>query len=329
MIAGAEGTTSKPWGSGQATTGDPTGSGRRLGAPERLAKGLGWFSIGLGVPQVLAPGRVNRLIGVEDSRRNRMVMRAMGVRELAGAPGILDRPRPAGFLLARVAGDVLDLSLLGAALGAQRNRRVRVAAATAAVAGVAVLDVIASATTSRSADPTTDGGSVRARAAITVNRPPEEVYRLWRDVESLPGFMAHVESVHAQGEGRSHWVARAPAGTTVEWDAEVVEDIPGQLVGWRSLDGADVPNAGTVRLTPAPGGRGTEVRVDLEYRPPAGALGAGAARVFGEDPVQQLADDLRRFKQVAETGDVVRSDGSPDGTRTQRQLHQRDAAPVV
>ncbi|MBW3644960.1 MAG: SRPBCC family protein, partial [Actinobacteria bacterium] len=257
------------------------------------------------------------------------VMRAMGVRELAGAPGILDRPRPAGFLFARVAGDALDLAVLGVALRARGNVRARVAAAMAAVAGVTVLDVIASAKTSRSADPTTGGGAVRAQSAITVNRPPDEVYRFWRDVENLPRFMAHLESVHGQGDVRSHWVARAPAGATVEWDAEVVEDVPGSLVAWRSLDGAEVPNSGTVRLAPAPGGGATEVRVDLEYQAPLGAAGAAAARLFGEDPIQQIKDDLRRFKQVVETGDVVRSDGSPDGTRTQRQLHQREAQPLA
>ncbi|HEV2766419.1 MAG TPA: SRPBCC family protein [Acidimicrobiales bacterium] len=278
---------------------------------------------------MLAPGRMNRLIGVDDSRQNRAVMRAMGVRELASAPGILDRPRPAGFVFARVAGDALDLAVLGAALRARGSVRARVAAAMAAVAGVTVLDVIASAKTSRSADPTTGGGAVRAQGAITVNRPPDEVYRFWRDVENLPRFMAHLESVHGQGDVRSHWVARAPAGGTVEWDAEVVEDVPGSLVAWRSLDGAEVPNSGTVRLAPAPGRGATEVRVDLEYRPPLGAVGAAAARLFGEDPAQQIKDDLRRFKQVVETGQVVRSDGSPDGTRTQRQLHQREARPLA
>ncbi len=329
MGSARTGTPTTSDGARHATTGDPTGSDRRRGTGERLAKGLGWFSVGLGVPQVLAPGRMNRLIGVDDSRQNRAVMRAMGVRELAGAPGILDRPRPAGFLFARVAGDALDLAVLGAALRARGNVPARVAAAMAAVAGVTVLDVIASAKTSRSADPTTGGGAVRAQSAITVNRPPDEVYRFWRDVENLPRFMAHLESVHGQGDVRSHWVARAPAGGTVEWDAEVVEDVPGSLVAWRSLDGAEVPNSGTVRLAPAPGGKATEVRVDLEYQPPLGAIGAAAARLFGEDPLQQIKDDLRRFKQVVETGDVVRSDGSPDGTRTQRLLHQREAQPLA
>ena len=329
MGSARPGNPTTPEGGGRATTADPRGSDRRRGAGERLAKGLGWFSVGLGVPQVLTPGRMNRLIGVDDSGQNRAVMRAMGVRELAGAPGILDRPRPSGFLFARVAGDALDLALLGAALRAKGSVRARVVVAAAAVLGVTVLDVIASAKTSRSADPTTDEGSVRAHGAITVNRPPDEVYRFWRDFENLPRFMAHLESVRGQGDVRSHWVARAPGGGTVEWDAAVVEDEPGKLVAWRSLDGAEVPNSGTIRLAPAPAGGATEVRVDLEYQPPLGAAGAAAARLFGEDPVQQIRDDLRRFKQVVETGDVVRSDGAPDGTRTQRQFHQRDAQPLA
>ena len=296
------------------------------GRSERLAKGLGWLSIGLGVPQVLVPGRVNRLIGVEDSRRNRAIMRAVGVRELGVAPGIFDRPRPAGFLFARLAGDAADLALLGAALRAKGNRRVRVAAAAVAVAGVAVLDGFAGARTSRSSDRRTEGGAIHASAAITVNRPPDEVYALWRDLENLPRFMSHLRSVRTDGGEGSHWVAKAPAGT-VEWDAEIVEDVPGQLIAWRSLEGADVPNSGKVRLAQAPGQRGTEVAVELEYLPPAGAIGAAAARLFGEEPRQQIRDDLRRFKQVSETGDVVVSDGNPGGTHVLRQFHQRDAQP--
>ncbi len=303
------------------------GDGGR-GAEERLAKALGWFSVGLGVPQVLVPGRVNRLIGVDDTRRNRWTMRAVGLRELGGAAGILDRPLPAGFLFARVAGDAMDLALLGAALRGKRNGRGRVAAAAVAVAGVAVLDVVASAKTSRSSDPTTRGGAVRTRTAITVNRPPEDVYAFWRDLENLPRFMFHLESVQAKDGDRSHWVAKAPAGRTVEWDAEVVDDVPGERISWRSVEGADVPNSGSVRLAEAPGGRGTEVTVDIEHQPPGGAMGAAVARLFGEDPVQQLKDDLRRFKQVMETGEVVRSDGTPDGTRTQRQLFQNEGQPT-
>ena len=310
-----------------ATTSEPRGAERRDGAEDRMAKALGWFSIGLGLPQVLAPGQVNRLIGVEDTARNRAIMRAVGLRELTGAAGILDRPRPSGFLFARVAGDAMDLALLGAALASERSDRERVTAAATAVAGVAVLDVIASTKTSRSSDPGTAKGGLRARAAITVNRSPDDVYGYWHRFENLPTFMYHLEAVEDLGQGRSHWVAKGPAGTRVEWDAEIVEDVADRLIAWRSLEDADVPNSGSVRLAPAPGGRGTEVRVEVEYRPPAGAVGASVARLLGEDAEQQLKDDLRRFKQAIETGEVVRSDASPEGSLTQRQVFQREAHP--
>ncbi|HEV7887856.1 MAG TPA: SRPBCC family protein [Acidimicrobiales bacterium] len=167
---------------------------------------------------------------------------------------------------------------------------------------------------------------MRARTVITVNKPASECYALWRDFERLPEFMYHLESVQTAGGRRSHWRAKAPAGTTVEWDAEITEDEPDRRIAWRST-GGDVENEGSVDFAPVPGGQGTEVAVAVDYTPPGGPLGALVAKLFGEEPLQQLKDDLRRFKQVLETGEVVRSDGSPDGTRTQRQFHQEDAHP--
>jgi uncharacterized membrane protein len=148
--------------------------------------------------------------------------------------------------------------------------------------------------------------------SVTINRPRQEVYEFWRDLEHLPTFMIHLEAVTSSGNRRSHWVANAPTGR-VEWDAETIEDRPGEIIAWQSLDGSDVPNGGSVRFTDAPADRGTEVHVDLHYDPPAGRAGAIVATLFGEEPQQQLRDDLRRFKQVMETGEVVRSDGSPEG----------------
>ncbi|MFF0308363.1 SRPBCC family protein [Streptosporangium sp. NPDC004379] len=166
------------------------------------------------------------------------------------------------------------------------------------------------------------------RAAVTINHPREEVYRYWRDFGHLPRFMTHLESVEVTGDGRSHWTARGPAGKSVQWDAEIVEDRPGELISWRSTGRATVPNSGTVRFADAPGGRGTEVRVSLSYDPPGGKAGLALARLLGEHPEQQVHDDLRRFKQVMETGEVVRSEGSPEGTRALRQAVQRPAQPV-
>jgi uncharacterized membrane protein len=152
-------------------------------------------------------------------------------------------------------------------------------------------------------------GAVRVSKTITVNRPVEEVYAFWRDLENLPKFMVHLESVQVSGE-RSHWRAKAPAGLSVEWDATLVEGLPNQRLAWQSAAGADVPNAGTVRFAPAPGDRGTEVHVDLRYDVPGGKIGAAFAKAFGEEPSQQIQSDLRRFKQVMETGEVLRSDAS-------------------
>lgn len=151
---------------------------------------------------------------------------------------------------------------------------------------------------------------IKVEKSITVNRPPEELYRFWRRFENLPRFMNHLESVTTTGGGRSHWVAKAPAGTTVEWDAEVYNEKEGELIAWRSLEGADVDNAGSVRFEPAAGGAGTLVRVTLRYDPPGGAVGAAVARLFGENPEQQIEEDLARFKQVMETGETTEGQSS-------------------
>ena len=148
--------------------------------------------------------------------------------------------------------------------------------------------------------------------SVTINRPRHEVYAFWRALERLPEFMIHLESVTVTGDGRSHWVAKAPGGS-VEWEAEITEDRPGDLLSWQSVEGSSVPNGGSVRFADAPADRGTEVRVAIHYDPPGGAAGALVAKLFGEEPSQQLVDDLRRFKQVMETGEVVRSEGSPAG----------------
>ena len=157
------------------------------------------------------------------------------------------------------------------------------------------------------------GKGIKVEKSVTVNRSPEELYRFWRNFENLPRFMNHLESVKGTGEGRSHWVAKAPAGKTVEWDAEVYNEKENELIAWRSLEGADVDNAGSVRFEPATGGRGTVVRVTLKYDPPGGALGAMVAKLFGEEPSQQIEEDLRRFKQVMETGEAATTEGQPSG----------------
>ena len=298
-----------------------------------MAKGLGVFSLALGIPQTLAPGRVNRLIGVKDTTTSRAIMRAVGVRELVAGVGIFTDRRPAGWIWARVAGDTMDLALLGSALRNQSTSPTRTLAATGAVAGAFAADVVDGVRLSRAA-PDANGSApeaelpVQVTAAITVRRDRAELYEMWRDFERFPDFMAHLEEVRATGTTTSHWKARGPLGMTVEWDAEITDEVPGERIAWRSVEGSKVDNSGTVRFVTAPGDQGTELHVDMRYSPPAGAVGATIAKIFGEEPGIQLKDDLRRFKNIAETGEVVRSDGSPDGPLGKRQLRQRPAHPL-
>jgi uncharacterized membrane protein len=141
---------------------------------------------------------------------------------------------------------------------------------------------------------------VHVEHSVTVNKPAPELYSFWHNFENLPRFMNHLESVKVMDGRRSHWVAKAPAGTTVEWDAEIINDEPNRVIAWRSTGNASVPNAGSVRFIER-NGQGTEVKVTMEYLPPAGELGRGIAKLFGEEPQQQVTDDLNRFKQIMES----------------------------
>ena len=159
------------------------------------------------------------------------------------------------------------------------------------------------------------GQGVKVEKSVTINKPPEELYRFWRNFENLPRFMNHLESVTPLGEDRSRWVAKGPAGTRVKWDAEVYNEKENELIAWRSLENADVNNAGSVRFRRAPGGRGTEVKVVLNYEPPGGKIGAAVAKLLGEEPEQQVGEDLHRFKQLMEAGEFPTTAGQPSGTR--------------
>jgi uncharacterized membrane protein len=140
---------------------------------------------------------------------------------------------------------------------------------------------------------------------ITIDREPAELYRFWRNFEQLPLFMQHLESVRVLDERRSHWVARGPLGTKAEWDAEILQDHENELISWRSLPEATIQHAGSVHFKPAPGDRGTEVRVRIAYEPPLGIVGRTVARLSNEEPGQQIADDLRNLKMMIEAGEIA------------------------
>jgi len=150
------------------------------------------------------------------------------------------------------------------------------------------------------------GGSagVLVDESITINKPISELYRFWRNLENLPRFMSHLESVERVTDTLSRWRAKGPAGSDVEWNAEIINEVPDQVIGWKSIEGSDVVSAGSVNFDPAAGG-GTRLRVRLQYSLPGGKLGAAVARMMGRDPATQIREDLRRFKQMLETGEVA------------------------
>ena len=154
---------------------------------------------------------------------------------------------------------------------------------------------------------------VRARAAVTVQEPREKVFQFWRQFENLPRFMRHLILVESRDGVQSHWVAEGPGKTKVEWDAEILNEIPNELIAWRSLPGSDVTSAGSVRFGDAPGDRGTEIRVELQYSPPAGIVGAYVARLFGREPEQEIQADLGHLKQFLEGGELATIAGQPHG----------------
>jgi hypothetical protein len=241
---------------------------------DSLTQFLGWFSVGLGTAQLLAPRAMCRIVGASGNGASRTLMRLMGVRELTQGVGILTRPRPTIWLWSRVAGDGLDLSML--VFTAVKNGRARTTFAIANVVAVTVPDVMQSLDLSRRKGEPREGMLVRK--AVTINRPRDEVELAWARAGEL---REKVLDAHAQ-----------------------------------------------VSFADAPGGRGTELAVEFEEAPPAGDLGAAALKLTGNDLATELADDLRRFKQLVETGEIVRSDSTPEGHLLSGHVKQRPAQPM-
>lgn len=146
---------------------------------------------------------------------------------------------------------------------------------------------------------------IKIEQSIVVNRPPHEIYQVWRNFENLPRIMEHLESVEELNDVESHWTVQAPGGMTVEWDAEVYMEKVDELISWRSAENADVPNAGSVRFEPVREGEACKITVMLKYDPPMGPLGAALATLLGENPGRQISSDLKRFKQAMEGGEFT------------------------
>ena len=252
----------------------------------RTTLALSLLGVGLGLVELVRPGTLEKM----DSRVRRL-QRHPSVR--AGLRGMKIVARSPW---ARAAGlQALERSV------AQGLRGGRIPLSTAA--GLGGLALAGAAPILLLASRGSHDGVVHVERSVTVNKPVDEVYASWRNLEDLPRRMVHVESVGIDGD-RSHWRVKAPAGLTVEWDATLVEEVPNERLAWKSADDADVPNSGTVRFVAAPDGRGTEVHAEVHYELPGGRLGVALAKILGGEPAEQIESDLRRFKQVMETGEV-------------------------
>jgi uncharacterized membrane protein len=297
-----------------------------------LASYLGWFSLALGAAQVLAPRGVARAIGLRPTAATTAIMRGLGVREIVNGAGIVAQPASKEWLGARVGGDVLDLALIGAAL-LNSERPMRTLLAGAAVLGVGALDVLGTERLAEARKAPTrrrvPGHRSRVLRSITIGVPRNEAYALWRDFANLPRFMEGIESVELLSDGRSRWRARGPAGTSAEWESEIMEDEPDRLIRWRAVEGSTIHHSGSVRFEDAPRGAGTVVTVEMRYAPPGGQIAAGLLKMFRKEPGQQAGDDLRRFKQVLETGEVLLSDATSGSTPRHAQPLPREAAQEI
>jgi uncharacterized membrane protein len=266
---------------------------------ERIAEGLGWFSLGLGAAQLIAPGALNRLAGIHDDAAARRAQRFVGVREVGAFAAIMaGRPRPVLPLWSRLGGDLIDLALLGRAWERRRESAPRLALTIANIAAVTGLDAYAASrhTQADGRKPKVEGkapggGPMQVKAAVTVRKPREDVEPAWRSFETdggLSGWKSDAGAEDASGDGIAH-----------------------------------------LRFVQAPASQGTEVHAALSYEPTAGKVGEMLSKALGDDPAQKVKDDLRRFKQVVETGEVVRSEANPEGTRTTTPLKERPAQPLA
>lgn len=288
-----------------------------------LTRGLGWLGVTVGVTELAIPRVLAGAIGVDRDGPAPSILRAMGVREIASSLAVLARPEHVAPRWLRLVGDALDLGLLGLALTSRRSGKARLGLTLGMIAGVTALDVIAARRRAFARHPSP------VIASVTINKPPLQVYEFYRKLEQLPRFMDHLVSVKQHANRRSTWTAKLPIGGTVSWEAEILEDRPGEVLSWRSVEDSPIQTRGRVTFTRTPGRNMTEVRVDMRL----GVLGRGQsaalARLFARP---QVKGDLLRLKQVIETGEVLYSDASVHRLPHPAQpspARSRDARPEI
>jgi len=276
--------------------------------PRKLATGLGWFSIGLGLAELTTPDVIAKIIGVDPDGKTRNTLRFYGARELAAGIGILAQSNPAPWLWARVAGDALDISTMAKAATSGDTSRGKAIFALASLAGVTIADIVCAKQLSGQSQTSSDRSgqtSSDISSSIIVRCSAEEVYSFWRNFTRLPEIFDRLESVQDLDNRRSHWRLSLPMGRTLEWDSEVTEDRPNSRIAWRSVS-SSAPHTGEVRFEPATGNRGTKVTVRMNWQ----GLGSGLGKLFGLVPNQHVNIALHNLKQLLELGEVFKSDSS-------------------
>ncbi len=296
----------------------PAGTRRRRLSATRVAEtvnaeNLGLLSLALGLAALLAPRAIGRMTGLGERDA---LLRFIGARELTSGFGLLTGKRKTAWLWSRVAGDAIDLAVIATALRSDNPARNRALTTAAVVAAIAAADVAASLRGQRSSDSAVNRADAYLEAAVITQKTPEECYAFWRDLSNLPKFMRSVESVTPADGLRLHWRLRGPLRSSWEWDAQITTDRPGECIAWKSVEGAEIQQAGMVSFGPATGQRGTFVRLSQHYRPSAGSIGVKLAKLFASDPRSEAREDLRRFRQLIETGEIPSTRGQPSGRRS-------------
>lgn len=272
----------------------------------RVARALGWFSVGLGLTELISGKTLDRYLGAGGHEGT---LRLFGLREIAAGVIILAQKEPsAGSVWSRVGGDVMDLIFLGKALEEQRNatKQERLSVATATVAAVTALDVFCAWKLGQDSKPDEQAqeDATSVKTSVTINGSPEQLYQLWRDPRTLPQVMGHFATVTAKADDQAHWAVNGPAKTSLQWDSQIVHEEPGRSLRWYSTAGAKVPNGGSIKFAPATGGRGAVATLEIDFHPPGGSFGQRAAKVLGVVPQVLAVKALRRFKSLAEAGEI-------------------------
>jgi uncharacterized membrane protein len=277
-----------------------------------LSRALGWVSLGLGAAQLAAPQRLADLAGVAGDDRTRTIVRLLGLREIATGAGLIAGSHPAPWMWGRVGGDAIDLALLASAADDRGTNRKRLAGAAAITAGIATVDAICSAwlTTAPATYPSRQAEPARVATAITVRAPASRVYEALANAQNLPRFVKSFASIDVRTPRLIRWTATLPGGFSLEWEIEMTEEEPGERLAWQTREGSTFPAAGQITVRPAPADQGTEIRFTAALDPPGGELGTKIGDLFSGAIGTKIHNDLRRFKQLVELGEIVQSDAS-------------------